>query len=971
MRCGFQKLEGCATPEGLWLESTVPGGSGRFRLNAAALCRGSSRAREGALIGPVAWEASAPTDVGGYRTLAATGTVEVADKLVRFTRPEVTEEYSVSVDGVRQDFVIAERPAGEGDLRVELALTGARAEAAAYGARLILEGSGRALAYSRLRATDANGQELRARLEVLPASRLAVRVADAKATYPVRIDPTFSDANWISLNPGMPGADGRVAAIAVDGDGNLYVGGFFTVIGSVVANGIAKWDGSTWSALGSGMGGASYPGSVMALAVSGTNLYAGGSFVTAGGVTVNGIACWNGNTWSALGSGIAGGGAYSTPGVYALAVSGTNLYAGGNFTSIGGTSANYIAKWNGSSWSRLGSGMSGGSGFPYVNALVVSGTNLYAGGQFTTAGTAGAMCVAKWNGSAWSDLNTGIINSGQASVFTLVVSGSLLYAGGNFRMSGTSAAKSIAAWNGSTWSALGSGMLKEFGLPGTVFALAVSGTNLYAGGIFTNAGGVTASAVAMWNGSAWSALSSGVSGGSDPFGVRVAALALSGTNLYVGGSFAAAGGVSADYVAAWNGSTWSALGTGLSDDVYAVALSGTNLYAGGRFTTAGGLSANYIAAWNGSAWSALGSGMNGRVNALLMSGTTLYAGGNFTAAGGVPANYIAAWDGSAWSGLGSGMNSNVNALALNGTTLYAGGNFTTAGATPANHVAAWAGSAWSALSTGTGGNVNALAVSGTTLYAGGDFTTAGEGSAEYIAAWDGSAWSAVGSGVSMQVSVLTVGGTNLYAGGWFSTAGTGVVARGIAAWNGSTWSALGSGVGGGPAYGGAGPLPYALAFSGNTLYAGGNFTRAGGLPATGIAAWDGSSWSAVGSGVASGLYGATVYALAADGAGHLFVGGEFSLAGTNVSPYIAEVDLNATAPVSGGQFGDLVFSPVTGLGCTFGNATVGQPYRIQAASSLAGSNWTDFTNFNYTGPIALTDPSATNGSIKFYRAVSP
>ena len=40
-------------------------------------------------------------------------------------------------------------------------------------------------------------------------------------------------------------------------------------------------------------------------------------------------------------------------------------------------------------------------------------------------------------------------------------------------------------------------------------------------------------------------------------------------------------------------------------------MSGTNLYAGGGFTTAGGVPANYIAKWDGSAWSALGSGMDG------------------------------------------------------------------------------------------------------------------------------------------------------------------------------------------------------------------------------------------------------------------------------------------------------------------------------------------------------------------------
>jgi hypothetical protein len=76
------------------------------------------------------------------------------------------------------------------------------------------------------------------------------------------------------------------------------------------------------------------------------------------------------------------------PTVNALAVSGGTLYAGGGFTYAGETAANYIAQWNGSSWSTLGSGIGGTfyPAFPYVYALAVSGGTLYAGGQFTTAG---------------------------------------------------------------------------------------------------------------------------------------------------------------------------------------------------------------------------------------------------------------------------------------------------------------------------------------------------------------------------------------------------------------------------------------------------------------------------------------------------------------------------------------------------------------------------------------------------------
>jgi hypothetical protein len=75
--------------------------------------------------------------------------------------------------------------------------------------------------------------------------------------------------------------------------------------------------------------------------------------------------------------------------------------------------------------------------------------------------------------------------------------------------------------------------------------------------------------------------------------------------------------------------------------VNALAVSGGTLYAGGWFINAGGNAANNIAQWDGSSWSALGSGMNNDVNALAVSGGTLYAGGGFTTAGGKPSAYAA------------------------------------------------------------------------------------------------------------------------------------------------------------------------------------------------------------------------------------------------------------------------------------------------------------------------------------------
>src|SRR5262245_25364827 len=97
----------------------------------------------------------------------------------------------------------------------------------------------------------------------------------------------ITDANWMSMG-GIPGVDGYVYATALDPSGNLYVGGYFFVAGGVPANMIARWDGTNWTSLGSGMA-----NDVLALTWWNGALYAGGGFTNAGGVAANSIAKWD------------------------------------------------------------------------------------------------------------------------------------------------------------------------------------------------------------------------------------------------------------------------------------------------------------------------------------------------------------------------------------------------------------------------------------------------------------------------------------------------------------------------------------------------------------------------------------------------------------------------------------------------------------------------------------------------------
>jgi hypothetical protein len=243
-------------------------------------------------------------------------------------------------------------------------------------------------------------------------------------------------------------------------------------------------------------------GYVRALAVSGSDVYVGGNFSAVGGVTANNVARWDSTTgtWSALGSGVSGP-------VYAIAVGGDGVYVGGLFSAAGGVVANNVARWNSTTgtWSALSSGLSNGVS-SYVYAIAISGNDVYVGGLFTGIGgvsSVSAFNIAKWNSltHTWSGLSGGVAGY----VYAIAVSGSDVYVGGLFNgvpvypsVPGTS---NIAKWNSATgiWSALGEGVA------GYVYAIAVSGNDIYVGGLFNAASNVPNTLnIAKWNGSSWS-----------------------------------------------------------------------------------------------------------------------------------------------------------------------------------------------------------------------------------------------------------------------------------------------------------------------------------------------------------------------------------------------------------------------------------------------------------------------------------
>jgi hypothetical protein len=622
--------------------------------------------------------------------------------------------------------------------------------------------------------------------------------------------------------------NGPVYAAVSDGNGGWYIGGDFTRIGPYTRNRLAhilaNGEISPWNP--------SANGAVRALAVSGSTVYAGGDFTSIGGTPRNRMAAigtdgslqtWNPNVNNT---------------VRALAVSGTTVYAGGDFTSIGGTTRNRLA--------AIGTDGSLQSWDPNaddtVSALAVSGSTVYVGGTFSTIGgqPRNRLAAIGTDGSlqSWHPNAGGTVNA-------LAVSGTTVYVGGAFNQMGCNTGCSITGgpFTRNRLAAIGTnGSLQTWNpnASGAVRALAVTGSTVYAGGFFTSIGGQTRNHLAAIdsNGSlqSWNPNADNV----------VLALAVSGSTVYAGGQFTSIGGTARNRLAAigTDGSlqSWN---PNANSYVYALAVSGSTIYAGGGFTCFGNCpsGAEGVDKWTRNRLAAIGTNgslqdwnpnANSTVNALAVSGSTVYAGGWFTTIGSTPRNYLAAigTDGSPqlWNPNADGA---VNALAVSGTTVYAGGNFTSIGGTPRNYLAAIGtdGSLVTFWEPNANNPVYALAVSGSTVYAGGVFTqigcntgcsiTGGPFTRNYLAA--------IGTDGSLQswdpnaddyVYALAVSGSTVHAGGDFTSIG-GITRNRLAAihtdgslqsWNPNANIAV-----------------LALAVSGSTVYVGGNFTSIGGM----------------------------------------------------------------------------------------------------------------------------------------------
>ena len=452
-------------------------------------------------------------------------------------------------------------------------------------------------------------------------------------------------------NPHAPqGSHGQalVDSIAA-GPRAIYVGGLFERIGGKTIAGLAALDPTTGKATAFAPAGS--PWTVEALAVVGGRLYAGGFTHTGGYLAAYDAATGKAAPWRPHAD--AGG-------IDSLTVGGSRVYVGGARLQAFDARTGRLVAWKPPPPNQR------------VQALAFSGRTVAAGGQFTGAGGVtrdgiAAMDLGTGGLTSWQPRLTGSTGL-QPEITALARSGSTVYLGGDFARAGSKPRIEVAAVDATTGQV--TSWAPQLTADNQVLAIATGGSNVYFGG-FGVASSYDSSGKLNWN--------------SPPGGISasVNAIAVAGGSVYLGGGFDVIGGATRHAlvaVDARNGSTTSwnprVSESDGDEEVSALALSGSTLYVGGSFDTAGGAKRKLMAAFDTrsgkvTSWAPKAGPMLD-VFAFAATPKAIYAGGDGGALAFDPKTGATLPWHPALSGGGSFSEPYVHALAVAGSTVYVG-----------------------------------------------------------------------------------------------------------------------------------------------------------------------------------------------------------------------------------------------------------------------------------------------------------
>jgi hypothetical protein len=330
---------------------------------------------------------------------------------------------------------------------------------------------------------------------------------------------------WVAVRPPDPGAQlNDLFGLDVLSAKNIWAVGDYAGVNQTFRTLIVHWNGKAWTRVPSPDPGSGSNDLSSVSAVSPSNIWAVGGYATqSGSFSPNRslILHWNGHAWRQVAS--------PSPGSFAdelssvKRVSGSNIWAVGTYTGSDIRDRSLILHWNGHAWSRVASPNPGKqsdtlSGLSAVSANSLWTTEVYSNG----GGTSGGSQIVHWNGRTWS--KAAAAPSGSDLVDVNVSSATNGWAVGD-DVKGFSLA---LHWNGHTWKRVATPNLKPNQLTNALQSVtAVSPTSAWAVGYAEDLFNFDSTAIEMhWNGHAWSMMASPAPGGtSGLFGVQATSAA--------------------------------------------------------------------------------------------------------------------------------------------------------------------------------------------------------------------------------------------------------------------------------------------------------------------------------------------------------------------------------------------------------------------------------------------------------------
>lgn len=591
----------------------------------------------------------------------------------------------------------------------------------------------------------------------------------------------FDGRKWRALGTGFGGPiDGR--RIVEDSLGNIYICGNFTSVNGVSANRFAKFDGNTFSALLNGI-----DAQCLGMDIdSQNNIYITGIFTTvnSGATAANRIVAWDGVGYSALGVGA------NDDINTVLVVSDTEVYVGGLFTNIGGIATTAIGLWNTSIWATVGGGIVAG-GTPHVDCIAhdnITG-NIAFGGSFSHSASDGtATRITEWNGNLYFKKGQGFIG-GDVEGAAYSATG-VLYVVGAFEFQNgppNDPRQKFVRFIGPEWEEVGGGLLADgwsiANLEGETFLISTEEIGF--------------ASVLIWSGLKQSLV--------PVLNFDLDLLQSKDNRIYIGGSYDEAGGVAnTTSICYWSIqlSDYVAMGTGADGSVFSlIELANGDIVAGGTFLSMGGVANTQgIALWQKTTqiWLSINN-INGSVLDMAVNPRNgdLYIVGSFIdAAGGASTQNIARFDGTNWFSVATSINGVINAIEFDqANNAYIGGQFTLINQVQHDFITRYDLDTISfvVMQNGTNGTVNDIKVDELgNVFVAGLFSQLGNQAVSNIGRWNGTGFFTMADGLNDRVKVLEILGPNsVLAGGVFNKSGTITFPDKAAAWNSSTWDLVG------------------------------------------------------------------------------------------------------------------------------------------------------------------------------------